>query len=233
MQKIVIIVSFGTKDEKAQASLKRIENRLSSLSPYPVLYAYSSHSITNATKERKNIETIIEENKERDIIIMPLMIQNGGEYEKILSFGYKTAKPLLGGRDSIERVARVINDTLEKQDGMKYLLIAHGEEGRARKEYEIIASLLRPDITLATLKGDECYKNIEIEEDGVHIIPFLLVYGHHAKHDIKEEVIPYFKEKGKLLSMSECGILEKFEELEGIFESNFTSLLDEDDSLLP
>ena len=33
--------------------------------------------------------------------------------------------------------------------------------------------------------------------------------------------------------MSECGILEKFEELEGIFESNFTSLLDEDDSLLP
>ena len=230
MQKKVIIASFGTKDEKAAKDIENMEKRLSSLSPYPCIFAYSSHVMTEAG-DKRNIEEVIRDNADNEIIIMPLLIQKGREYEKILSYGLKTAAPLLGREENIRRVAGSINGKLEKLSGVKYLLIAHGEEGKKNEEFEILNSLLRSDIRLRTLKGSECYKSFEIEEEVIHVIPFLLFFGHHAKHDIKEVLVPYFKKQGKIVSMIEHGILQEFPELSEIFESNFTALLKENDSL--
>ena len=125
-------------------------------------------------------------------------------------------------------MAEIINENLERREGLRYLIIAHGSEEVSTSEYKVLESLLRDDISIATLKGDLSYKDAHIEEKSVHIFPFLLTYAHHAKNEIAGDVVSHFEEQGKDVSLSECGLLSSFPSLIKIFEKNLMSLLEED-----
>ena len=170
MHRRIIIVSFGTKDGDAGEEIAALEKRLSSAYSIPISYAYSSHHITRHVCKRMNFDKMIKEHEDEELLIMPLLIQKGGEYEKISSKGLRTAPPLLGSEENIRAVAA-------------------------------------------------------IKEERIHIIPFLLSYGHHARHDIKEDVASYFKKEGKIVSMRESGITTTFPELEEIFRKNLEDLI--------
>lgn len=225
MHRRIIIVSFGTKDGKAGEEIAALKKRLSSAYSIPISYAYSSHHITRHVCKRMNFDKMIKEHEDEELLIMPLLIQKGGEYEKISSKGLRTAPPLLGNKENIRAVAAIINNGLKREDGLVHLLIAHGDEKRRTEEYDILASILRDDVKIATLKGERSYRKVNIKEERIHIIPFLLSYGHHARHDIKEDVVSYFKKEGKIVSMRESGITTTFPELEEIFRKNLEDLI--------
>ena len=79
------------------------------------------------------------------ILMLPLLIQKGGTYEKLLSCGAVTAPPLLCRRDDIMECASVINSTLEKKKDHNYILVAHGDEQRTIEEYRALVSERRCD----------------------------------------------------------------------------------------
>lgn len=226
--KRIIIVSFGSNDGDGAKDIKKAEESLALLSPYPVSYAYTSHQIICEDSTHKSLEETIKAEKDCEILIMPLLIQRGSQYEKLLALNKSCALPLLGSKGNAERVAEIINENLERREGLRYLIIAHGSEEVSTSEYKVLESLLRDDISIATLKGDLSYKDAHIEEKSVHIFPFLLTYAHHAKNEIAGDVVSHFEEQGKDVSLSECGLLSSFPSLIKIFEKNLMSLLEED-----
>ena len=142
MHRRIIIVSFGTKDGKAGEEIAALKKRLSSAYSIPISYAYSSHHITRHVCKRMNFDKMIKEHEGEELLIMPLLIQKGGEYEKISSKGLRTAPPLLGSEENIRAVAAIINNGLKREDGLVHLLIAHGDEKRRTEEYDIFSSFM-------------------------------------------------------------------------------------------
>ena len=220
--KRIIIVSFGSNDGDGAKDIKKAEESLALLSPYPVSYAYTSHQIICDDSTHKSLEEAIKAEKECEILIMPLLIQRGSQYEKLLSLNKRCALPLLGSKGNADP------NTILFWHTFGYLIIAHGSKEVSTSEYKVLESLLRDDISIATLKGDLSYKDAHIEEKSVHIIPFLLTYAHHAKKEIARDVVSHFEKKGKDVSLSECGLLSSFPSLIKIFEKNLMSLLEED-----
>lgn len=228
VEKRIIIVSFGSNDGDGAKDIKKAEESLTSLSHYPVSYAYTSHQIVFDDSTHKSLEEAIKAEKECEILIIPLLLQKGSQYEKLLSLNKRCALPLLGSQSNVERVAEIVNENLERKKGLRYLIIAHGSKEAKTNEYKLLESLLRDDISIATLKGDLSYKDANIKEKSMHIIPFLLTYAHHAKNEIARDVVSFFEKQGKDVSLSECGLLSSFPSLMEIFKKNLMSLLEED-----
>ena len=100
------------------------------------------------------------------------------------------------------------------------------------REYDEINARLRDDIRIVTLKGEgkftpEAAGNAE----KIIIHPFLLTIGHHANHDIKEELIPAVKGTGAHVVYQNESILSLYDEFALIFEEHFMALLEKLDLL--
>lgn len=219
----VILVSFGSRCMTEE--MRNLEERLIALSPVETETAYLSH-----ISEGKELEEIIE--KEKDTAIMPLLIQKGHEYRKLLSFSRPTGEPLLSSFSDTERIAVLLNNLLERGNGRKHILVAHGCEGERIREYDAINARLRDDIRIVTLKGEgkftpEAAGNAE----KIIIHPFLLTIGHHANHDIKEELIPAVQGTGAHVVYQNESILSLSDEFALIFEEHFMALLEKLDLL--
>ena len=126
MKKRIIIAYFGTKDEKAMAQLSSFIKELQ---------AESSVSYGSISLMHKDVANQLVFPADEKILMLPLLIQRGGTYEKLLSCGFETAPPLLCRAEDIRECASVINRTLEKKTDHNYILIAHGDEMRRIEEY--------------------------------------------------------------------------------------------------
>ena len=86
MKKKIIIAYFGTKDEKAMAQLSSFIKELQ---------AESSVSCGSISLMHKDVANQLVFPADEKILMLPLLIQRGGTYEKLLSCGFETAPPLL------------------------------------------------------------------------------------------------------------------------------------------
>ena len=89
MKKRIIIAYFGTKDEKAMAQLSSFIKELQ---------AESSVSCGSISLMHKDVANQLVFPADEKILMLPLLIQRGGTYEKLLSCGFETARPCFGGQ---------------------------------------------------------------------------------------------------------------------------------------
>lgn len=208
MKKRIIIAYFGTKDEKAMAELSSFIRELQDASSLPC----GSISLMH-----QDISSRLLFPPDEKILILPLLIQKGGTYEKLLQYGFETAPPLLCRRDDIMECASVINSTLEKKKDHNYILVAHGDEQRTIEEYRALQECLRDDVIITSLKGKDNYRTLKPHCTGLTLIPFLLTCGHHAKHEIMAGCTKHFASSGYDVSFIGNGILSVFPSLKNIF----------------
>ncbi len=219
MSERIIIVSFGTRDSSAAETMERLERRLESLSPFSVSKAYLS-------SQEHSLEKAISSLGPDNARIMPILIQKGEEYDRILSYGFRTGSPLLGSEEDAAAISKILSTSLPEKSDTSYLLIAHGSEGRRIPEYDILNSFLRSDISLVTLKGPGNYHTAKLgEKENIIVVPFLLAFGRHAKNDIKKEAVPFLMEKGRNVRLEENGLLSFSEDFSLLFEKHFRTLL--------
>ena len=215
MKKRIIIAYFGTKDEKAMAQLSSFIKELQ---------AESSVSCGSISLMHKDVSGQLAIPPDEKILMLPLLIQRGGTYEKLLSCGFETAPPLLCRTEDIRECASVINSTLEKKKDHNYILVAHGDEQRAIEEYGTLQECLRDDVIITALKGKDNYRTLKPHCTGLTLIPFLLTCGHHAKHEIMAGCTKHFASSGYDVSFIGNGILSVFPSLKNIFIRHLTEL---------
>ena len=208
MKKRIIIAYFGTKDEKAMAQLSSFIKELQ---------AESSVSCGSISLMHKDVANQLVFPADEKILMLPLLIQRGGTYEKLLSCGFETAPPLLCRTEDIRECASVINSTLEKKKDHNYILVAHGDEQRTIEEYRTLQECLRDDVIITALKGKDNYRTLKPHCTGLTLIPFLLTCGHHAKHEIMAGCTKHFASSGYDVSFIGNGILSVFPSLKNIF----------------
>ena len=208
MKKRIIIAYFGTKDEKAMAQLSSFIKELQ---------AESSVSCGSISLMHKDVSGQLAIPPDEKILMLPLLIQRGGTYEKLLSCGFETAPPLLCRTEDIRECASVINSTLEKKKDHNYILVAHGDEQRMIEEYRTLQECLRDDVIITALKGKDNYRTLKPHCTGLTLIPFLLTCGHHAKHEIMAGCTKHFASSGYDVSFIGNGILSVFPSLKNIF----------------
>lgn len=208
MKKRIIIAYFGTKDEKAMAELSSFIRELQDA---------SSLSCGSISLMHQDISSRLAFSPDEKILILPLLIQKGGTYEKLLQSGFETAPPLLFRTEDIVECASVINSTLEKKKDHNYILVAHGDEQRTIEEYGTLQECLRDDVIITALKGKDNYRTLKPHCTGLTLIPFLLTCGHHAKHEIMAGCTKHFDSSGYDVSFIGNGILSVFPSLKNIF----------------
>ena len=208
MKKRIIIAYFGTKDEKAMAQLSSFIKELQ---------AESSVSCGSISLMHKDVSGQLAIPPDEKILMLPLLIQRGGTYEKLLSCGFETAPPLLCRTEDIRECASVINRTLERKTDHSYILVAHGDEQRTIEEYGTLQECLRDDVIITTLKGKDRYTAVSPSCRNITLIPFLLTCGHHAVHEINARCREHFTERGYSVTTVESGILTLFPSIRNIF----------------
>ena len=208
MKKRIIIAYFGTKDEKAMAQLSSFIKELQ---------AESSVSCGSISLMHKDVANQLVFPADEKILMLPLLIQRGGTYEKLISCGFETAPPLLCRAEDIRECASVINRTLEKKTDHNYILIAHGDEMRRIEEYGTLQNCLRDDVIITALKGKDRYTDVFPSCRNITLIPFLLTCGHHAAHEINTGCREHFMKRGYSVTTVESGILSLFPGIRGIF----------------
>lgn len=220
MNERALIISFGTRDIDAQGEIRQLEDRLARIAAIPVSSA-CLHSDYGTSLDR-----IIAEHRSEMFRLMPLLVQKGGEYNKILSYGFMTGAPLLGNKEDAAAVASILNAALPFVHDSTYILLAHGDERNDIEEYRTLRDLLRKDMILTTLKGPENYLSISIPDtSSVILMPFLLLSGHHVKKDIKEKAVPYFENHGKNTKLFAKGLLSLSESFTELIMQHFQELL--------
>ena len=208
MKKRIIIAYFGTKDEKAMAELSSFIRELQDA---------SSLSCGSISLMHQDISSRLLFPPDEKILMLPLLIQKGGTYEKLLSCGAVTAPPLLCRRDDIMECASVINRTLERKTDHNYILIAHGDEMRRIEEFGALQNCLRDDVIITALKGKDRYTEVSPSCRNITLIPFLLTCGHHAAHEINTGCREHFMKRGYSVTTVESGILSLFPGIREIF----------------
>ena len=221
--KRLIISGFGTSDESAMAESERLEKLIASSSPIAAECTYLG-PFRMEGKERTG--DAIRKYRDDELIIFPILVQKGGLYSKLLSYGYPTGMPLLGSNEDAEDIAGILSATLERKENHRYIFISHGDENGDTDEFRALKKALREDILVTALKGNDNYTTMEIpKEKNITVLPFLLFSGHHAKKDIKEKVLPELSHGGKCISYMDKGLLSLSDGFSAIFLKHLSKLL--------
>ena len=212
-----ILASFGSRTHSAE--LETLQTKLSLRSPIETESVHLSH-ITGRT----TLEAAITD----DSIIMPLLIQKGYEYRRILSLGLPTGEPLLSSSDDIMRIAGILRKELERKAGRTYIFAAHGNKDERIAQYDELNETLPDDIRIITMQGPCRFpaENI-MAADEIILMPFLLTIGHHALIDMQEKVLPKLRRLCKQVSYVNESILSLSTGFYEIFEDHFCRLLEE------
>ena len=204
----VLIVSFRPEGRETAA----LAEKLIRISPVPAAIACLRSKPGSSVPE---LSSAIAES-DGDTLIMPMLIQKGSAYRAILSYGCRTGLPLLGDEESASEAAEALSEALERKDGKNYLIIAHGDREGNTGEYRMLKSLLREDMMLCSLSGQDAFSPEAVPYAAeTEIIPFLLSYGFHAGKDIEEIILPELEQTRKAY-IRRCSLLSlstRFEEM--------------------
>lgn len=210
MKKGVIVASFGTTHEDTRKkTIDVIENDIkNTYNDSIILSAWTSDMIRVKLKRRHNIHIndINEALKEairlgiEDLLIISTHIMDGIENNKVkeavLCYKDKFSSIRMGGAllesdEDFEYIIRQLDAIYEREDGAAYLLMGHGSEHESNKIYELLRKRFvgygRDDIYIACVEGYPYIDDVLpllTGYDKVHLSPFMIVAGDHAKNDM-------------------------------------------------
>lgn len=214
MKKGIIIVSFGTSEVLGlKQNIENINNKIKKefKEKYEVLNAFTSKFIIKKLREKYNIHVLsftealdnMYENKIQDILVLPLYILPGGQYEgvKELLDGYRekfndirVAKPLLNEEKDFQDVILAMKNYLPKDKNI--VLVGHGTKDKYNEFYKLLENSFRENninnVYIGTLENGK--SNVELAKElkllgikDIYIAPFLIVCGSHVIKDINGE----------------------------------------------
>ncbi|CBZ02835.1 sirohydrochlorin cobaltochelatase [Clostridium botulinum] len=215
-KRAILVVSFGTSYEQSlKDCIEGTENFIKeSFKDYDIKRAFTSYMIINKILKRDNIKInnpieALEELKNEgyeEVIVQPLHIMFGEEYEKIeravLKFKdefktLKLGKPLLFKNEDYKIATEALKTQLPKLNKEEaIILMGHGTEHPANAAYFQFDYYLRehinPNIYLCSVESDPSIKSIipKLKKSivkNVLLMPFMLVAGDHANNDMAGE----------------------------------------------
>ena len=156
-------------------------------------------SFTSIMSFKQYIEEAIKEGVE-DLLVISTHIINGVEHNKVKDtvLSYKNSfekirigNALLESEEDFSYMIKEMDAIYKREENNAYLLMGHGSEHEANKIYEMLrerfVSYGRDDIHIACVEG---YPYIEdvlpglADYKAVHLYPFMIVAGDHAKNDM-------------------------------------------------
>ncbi|EPY2272970.1 sirohydrochlorin cobaltochelatase [Clostridium sporogenes] len=215
-KRAILVVSFGTSyEESLKDCIESTENFIKeSFKDYDIKRAFTSYMIINKILKRDNIKInnpmeALEELKQEgyeEVIVQPLHIMFGEEYEKIekavLKFKdefkvLKLGKPLLFKNEDYKIATEALKTQLPKLNKEEaIILMGHGTEHPANAAYFQFDYYLRehinPNIYLSSVESDPSIESVipKLKKSGVKnvlLMPFMLVAGDHANNDMAGE----------------------------------------------
>lgn len=214
-KKAILVVSFGTSyEDTRKITLDAIEEKIKKeFNQYEVRKAYTSNMIRKILEKRDNIHIDSTEDAlnrlykdgYKEIIIIPLHVIPGIEYDKIIEvvkrFSNKNlfsklilGKPILYKTDDYEVVIDALkNEFLKFKDNKALILMGHGTEHPSTACYALLDYMLKnngyKNIYVATVEGMPTLDNVieRLKKEDVKEVtlkPFMVVSGDHAKNDM-------------------------------------------------
>lgn len=213
MKKAIVVVSFGTSYPETRAkTIDACENRIRETFPdYDVFRAFTSNKIIKklAVRDGIHIDTpaqALEKLKEAgytEVVIQSLHLINGDEFEKISTQAqaYRDhfarliiSKPLLNSFEDYGKAIQAIKaQSPHLAEDEALVLMGHGSEHHAFSAYACLDHMLvHEPIYLGTVEGYPPVERVmeQIKAANVrkiHLMPFMLVAGDHAIHDMASD----------------------------------------------
>lgn len=209
MKKAILITSFGTTSEAAlQNCILPLEQSIAATYPdWDVFRCFTSQTVIQKLSVKgiaidsmeQSLSKLIRGNY-RQAVILPTLLTEGGEYEKILklcasfrsAFDYlAVATPMLSNKQDIYTVASFIHSAYPLHEDEALLLMGHGTSGSDNESLCALAAALQNKDSrcyLASLIGEpdfsqtlQCILNAGFQK--VTLAPLMLTAGTHAvKH---------------------------------------------------
>ncbi|MCY7477424.1 sirohydrochlorin cobaltochelatase [Paenibacillus larvae] len=213
MKKAIVVISFGTSYPETRAkTIDACENRIREMFPdYDVFRAFTSNKIIKKLAVRDGIqidtpEQVLKKLKDAgytEVIIQSLHLINGEEFEKIVSqaLPYRDqfarlliSKPLLDSYEDYGKAIQAIKaQSPDLAEDEALVLMGHGSGHHAFSAYACLDHMLANEpIYLGTVEGYPPLERV-IEQlqaanvRKVHLMPFMLVAGDHAIHDMASD----------------------------------------------
>lgn len=214
-KKAILVVSFGTSyADTRELTIEATENRFKEEFPeYDIVRAFTAQTIIDILKDRDNIEVFnveealndLKENKYSSVIIQPLHVMNGAEYDDVVEVAnkfveeeafdeLKIASPLLTStEDYKETVAALKGQLPELKDNEAVVFMGHGTHHFANATYAAMEytfqDLGHKNVFIGTVEGypelDQVMSRLkENNIEKVTLMPFMLVAGDHANNDM-------------------------------------------------
>lgn len=220
-KKAMLVVSFGTSYPDAiKLNIEAVEKKLAAAYPdYTQRRAFTSDIIIKKLKERDKVEIDTPDGALKkladegytDVVIVPLHILHGFEYDDLKAVAYQHLKdfttirmgmPILSGDKDYDMAVEALKQQLP-QLGAKdaVIVMGHGTEHYADASYSKLQLKLEDaglPVYVATVEG---FPNIDQAEQRmvkagkthVTLMPFMLVAGDHAMNDMAGDSPDSFK----------------------------------------
>lgn len=214
--KAILVVSFGTSYTDArEKNIDRIEADICAAFPdYRIYRAWTSKMILKKLKSRDGI--VIDNVREamermeadgiREVIVQPTHVMNGIENDRMIAdvrayeecfASIRMGAPLLTTeQDSREAIAALEQEWSHLPENEALVLMGHGTEHYANSVYAALDYMMKDmgheNMFLGTV---EAYPTLEAlirrmkkaNPVKVHLAPFMIVAGDHAKNDMSGE----------------------------------------------
>lgn len=238
MKKAIIAASFGTTYyEESAKTIGAVEEKIKNNYPsYDVFRAYTSKTVKRKLSKRNihidNLAEALEKTSSYDeVIIQPTHIIMGYEYDSICNNakGCTVGLPLLGSDEDYKKVADFLNNTFPYKEDSCVFIVAHGTEHSANKSYSRLNSLLRDDMFIYTIEGENDSAVLEKSSKykNVLLTSLMLVCGDHAHNDIfgdSESVKSMLVSRGQTVTECRKGLGE-YEEIQDIYLEHIKSII--------
>lgn len=210
----IVVVSFGTSYiEAIERGIDPVEKAIADDNPDAVVVrAFTSERVRKKLKERDGIEVdTLQQALERlensgieEILVQPLHILPGIEYEKIQKVAereqwenkIRLGSPLLYGREDYEAVTDALRSTIPQvEEGAAVLLIGHGTPHCSNACYywlQHACTKVDLPVYIGTVEGSPDFEDVleELQKNRIEkviLFPFMLVAGDHVHHDLEGE----------------------------------------------
>jgi len=212
-KKAMVIVSFGTSyADTRELSITATEDAFKEeFASYDIYRAFTSQTIIDILEERDNIKVnnvkevmeLLTKEKYGQVIIQPLHVMNGAEYDEMSSIvaeyegnfnEVKIGKALLSSVADYEKTVEALATQFpETKDGEAIVFMGHGTHHDANAVYGTLEYAFHADgyknVFVGTVEGYPTLDNVinELNENHINkvtLMPFMIVAGDHAHNDM-------------------------------------------------
>ncbi len=214
-KKGILVVSFGTSHlDTMEQTIERLEKSVEEAFPDRAVYrAFTSGIIIRKLKRTENlaVDTVREaldrmaKDGIEDVAVQPTHIINGIENERMMEVlmekmgqfrRMQVGKPLLSSVDDYKKAIHAIMAETDLAEDEMLVFMGHGTEHHANSAYPTLEytfhALGYSQVLVGTVESFPDLTNVrrKLEISGrkkVALMPFMLVAGDHAKHDMAGE----------------------------------------------